>query len=210
MTFHYKEKDYEVEIIKKNNKNTYVRVVNNKISVTTNYFTSKKAIFQLLEQKKQTIGKMIEVSEKRSQTKDLFFLFGKQYDIIYDKICKKPKIEDNKIYISDEKTFNKWLSEYIHTIFLEHLTYWHQQFEEPIPNPNLKIRRMKTRWGVCNVKNHNITLNLELFRYDIKCLDYVIIHELAHFLEPNHSKNFWSVVEKYCPNYKEIKKILKD
>ena len=82
--------------------------------------------------------------------------------------------------------------------------------EESIPKPNLKIRKMKTRWGVCNIENHNVTLNSELYRYDIECLDYVIVHELSHFIEANHSQDFWLQVSKYCPNYKEIRKKLKD
>ena len=81
---------------------------------------------------------------------------------------------------------------------------------EDIPVPNLKIRKMRTRWGVCNTKNHNVTLNYNLYKYDIECLDYVIIHELSHFIFPNHSKNFWQQVSKYCPNYKEIRRKLKD
>ena len=68
---------------------------------------------------------------------------------------------------------------------------------------------MKTRWGVCNTKNHNVTLNLELCRYNIECLDYVIVHEVSHFIEANHSKKFWAVVEKYYPNYKTVRKSLR-
>ena len=55
---------------------------------------------------------------------------------------------------------------------------------------------MTSRWGVCNIKNHNVTLNLELSKYDISALDYVIVHELSHLIEFNHSKNFWNIVEK--------------
>ena len=69
---------------------------------------------------------------------------------------------------------------------------------------------MKTRWGVCNTKNNNVTLNYELYKYDIGCLDYVIVHELSHFIEANHSKKFWMVVEKYYPNYKEMRKKLRE
>ncbi len=69
---------------------------------------------------------------------------------------------------------------------------------------------MKTRWGVCNKKDIVITLNSELIRYDISKLDYVIIHELSHFIHFNHSKSFWNLVSKYCPNYKQIKKELKE
>ena len=66
---------------------------------------------------------------------------------------------------------------------------------------------MKSRWGVCNTKTHVITLNLELITKDIHCLDYVIMHELSHLVEPNHSKRFWSVVEENCRNYKYYRKL---
>ena len=74
----------------------------------------------------------------------------------------------------------------------------------------LKIRKMKTRWGVCNKKTKTITLNSELMKYSIDKLDYVIVHELSHFIYFDHSKNFWKQVEKYCPCYKKIRKELKD
>ena len=97
----------------------------------------------------------------------------------------------------------------IKEIYSNHLNIWYNKFEEKIPIPNLKIRKMKTRWGVCNTKNHNVTLNYYLYKYDLECLDYVIVHELSHFLEGNHSKNFWKIVEKYYPNYKEVRKKLR-
>ena len=65
---------------------------------------------------------------------------------------------------------------------------------------------MKTRWGVCNVKTKRVTLNLELIKKDIKYLDYVIAHELSHLVYPNHSKNFWALVERVIPNYKILRK----
>ena len=68
---------------------------------------------------------------------------------------------------------------------------------------------MSTRWGVCNKKTKTITLNSELVKYNIDKLDYVIIHELSHFIYFNHSKSFWNQVGKYCPNYKQIRKDLK-
>lgn len=209
MVFQYKDKNYEVEIIKKNNKNTYVRVRDGKIYVTTNFFTSEKHIYSLLSENKKAIGKMIERSEVRSQKRELFLLFGKYYDIVYGDFDSQIKVEEGKILVISEEVLCKWLDQFIHTTFYNHLMYWKDEFEEKIPIPNLKIRKMKTRWGVCNRKNNNVTLNFELFRYDIKCLDYVIIHELSHFIEPNHSKAFWKIVEKYCPDYKEIKKMLK-
>ena len=69
---------------------------------------------------------------------------------------------------------------------------------------------MKTRWGVCNKVSKTITLNSDLIRYSFDKLDYVIVHELSHFIHFNHSTSFWSLVQKYCPNYKKIRKEMRD
>ena len=68
---------------------------------------------------------------------------------------------------------------------------------------------MRTRWGVCNTAKMTVTLNTELLKKDIELLDYVIVHELCHFFEENHSKNFWKLVGPAYPNYKEARKKLR-
>jgi len=206
MKYTYNNIDYNIEIIRKNNKNTYLRVKNNKVVITTNYLTSTKTLEKLINNNKEFINKALSKNiDKEQNTK--FSLFGEEYDIVFG--FPITEIENNKIYTKDEKTLNKFLSKYIYTIYEERLNYWYSIFEENIPTPYLKIRKMTSRWGVCNIKNNNITLNLELSKYNIECLNYVIVHELSHFIHPNHSKDFWIQVSKYYPNYKEIRKYLK-
>jgi len=209
MVFFYNGKEYLVDVKRKNNKNTYIRVRDGKIIITTNYFTSVRSIRELLSINASVIEKMIEKQEKKESIEKDFLLFGKSYDIIYDEFLDGVIIDNNVIRVRNFNVLNKWLDKYIKDIYLKHLMEWYNKFEESIPFPNLKIRKMKTRWGVCNIRNNNITLNLSLFKYDIKYLDYVIIHELSHFLEANHSKDFWNIVKKYCPDYKNIRKKLR-
>lgn len=202
----YKDKSYPIEVIRKNNKNTYLRIKDNKIVITTGYFTNKYQINRLINDNISFINKVLDKNMNKEED-TLFKLFGKSYDIIYG--FSNTEIDNNKIYTKDEKTFNKYFTKYIYNIYSERLSYWYNIFEENIPVPNLKIRKMTSRWGVCNIKNHNVTLNLELSKYDISALDYVIVHELSHFIHHNHSKDFWLLVEKYYPNYKSIRKMLK-
>ena len=95
-------------------------------------------------------------------------------------------------------------------LFKKCLDEEYKLFKENIPYPSLRLRKMKTRWGVCNTKDLVITLNTELYKYPPICLEYVVIHELSHLIEPNHSKNFWQIVEEYMPNYKKVKVLLKE
>ena len=204
-TYILNNKEYPIEIIRKNNKNTYLRVKDSKIIVTTNYLTSLTTINKLIKNNTTFINKQLTKEDLKKE--EIFKLFGNSYDIIYG--FKDTEIENNKIYTKDLKTLNKYLTKYITNIYNERLNYYYHLFEENIPTPNLKIRKMTSRWGVCNIKNHNVTLNLELSKYNIECLNYVIVHELSHFIHPNHSKDFWLLVIKYYPNYKEIRKYLR-
>lgn len=70
------------------------------------------------------------------------------------------------------------------------------------------LRNQKTRFGSCSYQN-NINLNINLMNYDFDCIDYVLIHELCHIKIKNHSEKFWAEVEKYCPNYKALRKTIK-
>ena len=74
------------------------------------------------------------------------------------------------------------------------------------PN-NIRIRDISYAWGSCST-NKNKTISLKLIKYSKEAIKYVILHELCHLKYMNHSKNFWNLVEKYMPDYKEIKKSL--
>ena len=73
---------------------------------------------------------------------------------------------------------------------------------------NVKINAAKTRWGSCSGKN-SINYSWRLIMAEERCIDYVIIHELAHMTERNHGKSFWALVKTYMPDYKEQEKKLK-
>lgn len=200
---------YEVEIIRKNNKNTYVRVKDGKIVITTSFLTTKLTITKILGDNVLFLKKALYKDLKKQEKNDRFYYLGKCYGVVFKpSICVE--ISDYKIYANDSNSLDKWLKNQTLTIFKERLNYWYDNFLEDIPYPNLKIRKMTSRWGVCNRKNNNVTLNSELIKYDISKIDYVIIHELSHFVHFNHSKEFWLVVGKYCPDYKKIRKELND
>ena len=202
---------YDVVINKKNNKNLYIRVKEDmKIYVSCNYFTTKGMIEKVLEENKNSLRKMVNSIKNRNQKKDKFFYLGSSYDIIYNEDINKTIIENDKIITKNEKTLNKWYKNEIIRVFDERYVFVFNKFKENIKSPILKIRDMKTRWGVYNRLRHTITLNSRLIEYDIEKIDYVIIHELSHIIHFNHSKSFWNLVSKYCSNYKEIRKEMKD
>lgn len=70
------------------------------------------------------------------------------------------------------------------------------------------IKKMKTRWGTCNVEKKRIWLNFDLVYYPVKCLDYVVTHELVHLYERGHNKVFYGYMDQFYPNWKDVKKQL--
>lgn len=77
-----------------------------------------------------------------------------------------------------------------------------------VRHTGLKVHRMKTRWGSCNVRTGSINLNTLLACWPQECLEYTVVHELAHLHEANHSPHFHAIVERYLPEWRERKKML--
>lgn len=210
MQLTYNNKDYDIVINKKfSQKNTYIRVKKDlKVTVTTNYFTSNHSIEDLIKENYDRICKMIDFQEKKVKNNNGFFYLGKQYVVIHtDK--KGITFDGDKVYIGNDFDIDNWYKKEAKKLFLERLNYNYDKFTKNIPYPKLRIRKMTTRWGVCNIKIHVITLNLELMKRDIGYLDYVIIHEMSHLIHGDHSRSFWKLVEQNMPDYKKYREEMK-
>ena len=136
------------------------------------------------------------------------YYLGIKYVIEYDSVSKT-YIDGNKIISKDQHELSKYLFHQCQVIFTSRLERLKAQFDN-LPEFTLKIRKMSTRWGVCNKSSMSITLNSELIKKDVSLIDYVIIHELCHFKYMNHSLEFWQEVEKYYPYHKMARKMLRE
>lgn len=202
---------YPIILTRKKNKNIYIRIGDNlEILVTAPYLVSNHSIYKMVEKNKDSVKKMLNKKKKERMKEEEFYYLGKKYDIIIVPTLDKIEIEGSIIYVPSRTYLEKWVTKEMKRLFKERLDFQYQRFIEDIPYPKLKIRKMKTRWGVCNKRDNSVTLNATLFKEKEESLDYVIIHELSHFIHFDHSKAFWQTVEKYCENYKKIRKELKE
>lgn len=210
MMFITPEKNYEIIVTYKNNKNMYLRVKNDlKIYITAPKYVREKDINKFIESNYDTIYKCLIKYEKKKQKEDKLLYLGKEYDIIYLN-SNSISFGNNKVFLNKNINIDNFYRKEAKLLFKEHLNIIYNNFEENIPYPSLKIRKMTSRWGVCNTKLKIITLNLELMKKDVKYLDYVIVHELCHLIYPNHQKEFWNLVSKYVSDYKIIRKEMRD
>jgi len=211
MLFTYNNKTYDVVIEKKRgNRNTYIRVKKDlKVHVTTNYFTPNFSIEKLIRDNYEKICDMIDIQETKARNNSGFFYLGKQYTIVY-RDSKKIEFMGDKVFVPQDFDPDKWYKKQAKDLFLERLDYNYEKYSRKIPYPKLRIRKMTSRWGVCNINTHIITLNLELIKRDICYLDYVIIHEMTHLVYGDHSSSFWKVVEENMPEYKKYRDEMKE
>ncbi|MCX6151719.1 MAG: SprT family zinc-dependent metalloprotease [Ignavibacteriales bacterium] len=170
---------------------------------------------KLLESKKQWIKKHLKKIFNKEKE---YFYFGEKLFIEqqFDMFLKSPQVEliGHKLLLittvgnelPKQNIFDSWLRnaavEYIpsrtNALAKKHGFIFNR----------LKIRGQKSRWGSCSGKG-NLSFNFKLLSFRKEVIDYVIIHELCHLKEMNHSRKFWSLVELYLPDYKNYKKILK-
>jgi predicted metal-dependent hydrolase len=70
------------------------------------------------------------------------------------------------------------------------------------------VKRMRTRWGTCNIRARRIWLNLELAKCPVECLEFVVVHEMVHLLERRHSVRFKSLMDTFLPDWRERQRTL--
>jgi predicted metal-dependent hydrolase len=74
----------------------------------------------------------------------------------------------------------------------------------------LFVQRMKTKWGSCNPKTGYVRFNTDLAKKPRECLDYVVLHELAHLIERTHSDGFFDILDRNMPQWREVRRLLND
>lgn len=192
-------------LIRKNNKNLYLRIKDGQIVVTAPYNISKAYIDQFLSRHKSWID--MRLNQQRSlQNLDTVSIFGKSYTICFE----NRKIRDSLHILyckKDIKSFQQCIKNVIQELFLQRFLFHCQRMN--IKGQKLHIGFYKSKWGSYHPAKSLVCLNGNLAFTDIECLDAIIIHELCHIQYRDHSSDFYNEVLKWMPNYKTVHKRLK-
>lgn len=174
----------KVTVIRSNRKTVAIQV-NSDLSVTVRAprSVSEKDIEEILKKKEAWISKHIE---KIKETKERF-----------EAEPTEKLTREKVIALADEAL----------KVIPERVEYFAKVIG--VTYGKITIRNQKTRWGSCSSKG-NLNFNCLLMLAPPEVLDYVVVHELCHRKQMNHSKAFWLEVEKVLPNYKEVRKWLKE
>jgi len=225
----YKINDIEVSVIKKKIKNLYIRIQppEAKVVVSVPLHTTQKTIVKFLEEHWEWIvehrenvlsKKEVKKEVKRYLSGEIHYLWGQPYELLVERSMKKTltEIRKDKIYMrvtahsteeERRKQLDKWYREKIEETLPEVISYYEKIVGKHAKE--WKFRRMKTRWGSCNIQKKRICLNIQLAELPKECLEYVVTHELNHLHEAGHNARFWGLMDDFYPNWREVKKILK-
>lgn len=222
-------KEIYVTLIRKNVKNVNLRVKETgEIVVTANKTVDEEYIIDFLKRKMGWIIKHRDNFNERKKIKEKRENIIKENNIIYlGNVYKIKGVKSNKEYVKlgkdeiyvflEEKdnlneinlSIKKWYKEKINEVFLKVYRETFKKFKRyNIKHVEIRARKMKRRWGSCNPYKRVITLNSELITRDIKCIEFVMAHEIAHLVHANHSKDFYKVLEDIMPDWKNRKDAL--
>ncbi len=172
-----------------------------------------------IRQKKALLLGKPQLPDKKFVSGEEHFLFGKKLALRV--ICRD---RWSGAYVQDDTTLvllvqadapvekkyailNDWYREQLSERIPGLLRHWEQVVGVEVSE--WRIKRMRTRWGTCNITQKRIWLNLELAKMSPECLEYVLVHELVHLLERYHNRRFWNFMDVFLPTWREIRHMLK-
>ena len=216
--------NFSVNIERKRIKNLYLKLNGTTIEASVPFYVMDYEVYKFINTKRDWIYNAYLYNQYKAQTTlkynggDYFYIFNERYNLIFNKAAKSScKIIDKNIYLnySNEETKIDYLYKYLDTRLLFEAEKLLDKYMYMLTDygykyrPELKARKMTSKWGVCFTRKNKINISSYLIHYPIDCLEYIIVHEITHFIIPNHSKRFYDIVETNMPDYKIANKKLK-
>lgn len=201
--------NYNINIIRKRVKRIILKVdcINN-ITVTCSNRITYQEISDFINKASDWIIKSMKKNKHISDFENnIFYLFGRKYNLVRTDFKENDLLvkEDNILYYQEfnAQKFKNYYSQIVEKRFFEISSQQHIKC-------NLVMKKYKNRWGCCNPRKNTVSLNVDLVCLPPELIDYVIYHELTHFKQLNHQKAFYVELEKICPDYKRLKKEIKE
>ena len=210
-----------VDLKRTDNKNMYLKVTKeNTLLVTAPKRVAKHKIEAFVAQHIDKFSEYINKAKAKvlfSFREEFIYIFGKKYILKTLTGFKKQEavLKGKTLYIhskeGDEEKMKILLLDYLKSLFNDYIIKKEKEYEKlmDIPAHTVRVVNKATTWGTNNIKTQSISYALRLVHYSEKVIDYVIVHELSHYIKPDHSEAFWNIVETYLPEYKEYMKQLR-
>lgn len=147
-------------------------------------------------------------------TRESHYFFGKRYllKLVIKNATPTVTLKHNTIeltvrpgsdVLTRQRVLERWYREKLKAIAEKLIAKWEKEMDVDVED--LGIKKMKTKWGTCNIDAKRIWLNLELAKKPSKCVEYIVVHEMVHLLERRHNDKFIAYMNKYLPEWRELK-----
>ncbi len=191
------------------------------VEVRVPYFVSRQEAMSFVNSKRQWIEKQLAHFESRPKRYQPEYRWGNQFHFLGEKqvidyrptgntdfVIKGASEEDAEAAV--EQKLRNWYRRQARVVFSERHEFWRQQLQSlNLPPSTIEPRIMKRRWGSCR-SNGRILINTHLIKYPLECVDAVIVHELCHLREFNHSARFYQLMTDAMPEWRRWDSMLNE
>jgi predicted metal-dependent hydrolase len=212
-----------ISVARKNIKNVHLTVhppegrvtlsapINTRSEVLRAYAISKLAWIK--EQQKKLEGQSRQ-KQREFIDRESHYVWGRRYlmTVSYEEV--KPTVilgnkqiklvlRANSLNDKRAEVIHEWHKSLLHELVPKLINKWERKLGVRVSK--YYLQRMKTRWGSCNFKQGNIRLNTELVKKPKDLLEYVVVHEMVHLIEPSHNDKFIAILNQHYPNWREAR-----
>ncbi|MHB2149646.1 M48 family metallopeptidase [Calditrichota bacterium LG25] len=215
-----------VAVVRKDIKNLHIGVYppDGHVKVTAPIRMDKDSIrlavitrLDWIRKKQKAFGKQIRESKREMISGESHYVEGRRLrlNVIENKMRRRPvvrlknhtilemEIPPNTDRDERERILERWYRRRLREKLPLMLEKWEKKIGVHVNE--VRIKKMKTKWGSCNVNDRRIWLNLELAKKPVKCLEYILVHEMVHLLERNHTERFTQLMSQLLPNWKLLR-----
>ena len=224
------EREIAVEFERKRIKNINVRIRRDgSLYCSLPYYASLKEAEAFIISKQDYLLNALENMMNEDETRSLsrrfvdgetFMVFGKALTLSVlqgpKNLCRTEngmillEVTDPSNYRTKYMAYEKWRRSCLRSVVVDYCNELYPLFARKgvLPPGKITLGEYKSFWGECFAKRGELKFSYRLFEKDPELIRYVVVHEFAHFIEPNHSSRFWAIVAEIVPDYKELRKRL--
>ncbi len=194
--YKYKDKDIPVHVRYSRQRNIYYRYRKDGFHVSAPYLTGQKTIIKGLD---KFADKLVIQFEKMNSN------YSFEYDFVY---LLGEQLSLKSLNIENTQELCEFLQKNAE-ICIKELVEKNEEIMGISDPYKMKIKPTERQFGSNSKRTHTLSFQIDLIHYSKEIIESVVVHELAHDFERNHGENFYNIIYKYCPRYKELQKKLK-
>jgi predicted metal-dependent hydrolase len=215
--------DIQIELIQKEIKNLHLSVLppDGRVRISAPLHLNKQTIrlyaiskLPWIRDQQQKLRKQQRESPRVFLNKETHYFQGRKYLLRIIDQETAPKVAINgkhlDLYVRKnagkkgcQHTLNEWYRNELKTLLPMYIQKWEKKI--PVKVAEFGVKHMRTKWGTCNIEARRIWLNLELAKKPLRCLEYILVHEMVHLLERRHNERFKACLDKFLPQWRQLR-----